>query len=178
MMLQINPNGRIPALVDPNQSPDFNVFETAAILLWLEKEYDPDHIFSFGNSEENGEKYRSEALQWIFFIHGGIGPMQGQLNHFGHYAAEDLPYAKDRYRNECRRLYSVIEKGLEGRDWLVGPGKGKYSLADMNAFPWMWMGQYSGVPYEAFGPNTKAWLQRNYDRSAVKTAMSIPKAAE
>jgi len=177
--LKINPNGRIPAITDPNSSPDeFHVFETAAILLWLEKEYDPDHLFSFSSTEQDGERYRNEALQWMFFVHGGIGPMQGQLNHFGHYAPEDIPYAKTRYLNETKRLYSVVESRLEGREWLVGPGKGKYSIADINAFPWMAWGQYSGVAYNDIGPNTMAWLKRNMDRSAVKAGMNIPKKSE
>ncbi|UZJ51979.1 hypothetical protein CBS101457_001299 [Exobasidium rhododendri] len=176
--LKINPNGRIPALVDPNITPAFNVFETAAILLWLEKEYDPDHLFSFSSSEKDGEMYRNEALQWMFFVHGGIGPMQGQLNHFGHYAPEDIPYAKTRYLNETKRLYSVVESRLEGREWLVGPGKGKYGLADINAYPWMAWGQYSGLKYSDIGPNTMAWLKRNAGRSAVKAGMSIPKPSE
>lgn len=164
--------------MDPNQSPEFNVFETAAILLWLEKEYDPDHLFSWASSDPDGEKYRSESLQWIFFIHGGVGPMQGQLNHFNLYAPEDIPYAKNRYLNETKRLYSVLESRLQGRDWLVGPGKGKYSLADINAFPWVMMAQHSGVPFEDIGENVRAWLKRNADRPAVKAGMNIPKKSE
>jgi glutathione S-transferase len=174
--LKVNPNGRIPAIVDPNFTPAFNVFETAAIILWLEKEYDPDHLFSWSSSEEYGERYRNEALQWIFFVHGGIGPMQGQLNHFGHYAPEDIPYAKTRYLNETKRLYSVVESRLQdGREWLVGPGKGKYSIADINAFPWMALGQYSGLAHSDIGPNTLAWLERNHARPAVKAGMNLPK---
>lgn len=174
---QINPNGRIPAITDPNND-NFNVFETAAILLWLEKEYDPDHIFSFSTSEPDGEKYRNESLQWMFFIHGGVGPMQGQLNHFGHYAPEEIPYAKTRYYNETKRLYSVLESRLQGREWLVGPGKGKYSLADINAFPWVFIAQHSGIAWNDIGDNVKAWLKRNYDRPAVKAGLAIPKPNE
>lgn len=176
--LKINPNGRIPAIVDPNQSPEFNVFETAAILLWLEKEYDPDHLFSFATSETDGEKYRNESLQWIFFVHGGIGPMQGQFNHFNHYAPEDIPYGKTRYYNETKRLYSVLNSRLEGRDWLVGPGKGKYSLADINAFPWVFIAQASGIAYEDIGENVVAWLKRNWERPAVKAGMAVPSKNE
>jgi glutathione S-transferase len=144
----------------------------------LEKEYDPDHVFSFSSAEDGGEKYRNEVIQWIFFVHGGIGPMQGQLKHFADYAPEDIPYAKTRYLNETKRLYSVIESRLEGRDYLVGPGKGKYTLADINAFPWIFMGQYAGLAYEDFGPNVMAWLKRIASRSAIKTALTIPKPGE
>ena len=114
----------------------------------------------------------------MFFVHGGIGPMQGQLNHFNHYAPEEIPYAKTRYLNETKRLFSVVESRLEGRDWLVGPGKGKYSLADINAFPWIMFGQYSGVAYKDIGPNVRAWLKRNADRPGVKAGLSIPKPSE
>ena len=78
--LRINPNGRIPALVDPNRN-DFAVFETASILLYLQEHYDPKNIFSWPNEGE-GKDRRSEALSWIFWVHGGLGPMQGQANHF------------------------------------------------------------------------------------------------
>lgn len=78
-------------------------------------------------------------LQWLFFAHGGIGPMQGQANHFVKHAPEDIPYAKKRYLDETRRLYGVLEIRLSedgGRDYLAGQGKGKYSLADIKAAPW------------------------------------------
>ncbi|TQS32222.1 hypothetical protein Golomagni_07467 [Golovinomyces magnicellulatus] len=106
--LAINPNGRIPALKDPNRG-DFCVFETAAIILYLEKHYDPDHIFSWSD-DGDGVDRRSEVTQWLYFVHGGIGPMQGQANHFVRYAPEDIPYGKNRYVTETKRLYQVLDR--------------------------------------------------------------------
>jgi glutathione S-transferase len=167
--LKINPNGRIPALVDPNRS-DFKVFETAAILLYLEKHYDPEHLFSWPSSDPQAEDYRSEVLQWMFFVHGGVGPMQGQANHF---KSKEIPYAKERYNNETKRLYSVLESRLSSRDYLVGSGRGKYSLADANGFPWVWWGAMV-LPekelLESF-PNTYKWVKRCLERPASEFGM-------
>ncbi|CAO1621964.1 unnamed protein product [Parajaminaea phylloscopi] len=171
--LKINPNGRIPALVDPNHG-DFAVFETAAILLYLEKKYDPEHKFSWPSTNALADNYRSEVLQWMFWVHGGLGPMQGQANHFTRYAPEKIPYAQDRYINETRRLYSVLEERLEGRDWLVGDGRGQYSLADLNAYPWVQWHKWAGLKDTDVGPNLKAWLERNLKRPAVKKGMYMP----
>ncbi|KAG8916854.1 glutathione S- transferase, nitrogen catabolite repression regulator, partial [Tulasnella sp. 408] len=132
--LKINPNGRIPAMSDPNRG-DFNVFESAALILYLIQHYDKEYKLSFDPVNEP-DAY-SEALQWTFFIHGGIGPMQGQSNHFFRYAPEKIPYAIKRYNDETRRLYSVLESRLSnGREYLAGAGKGKFSFADVNGFPW------------------------------------------
>ncbi|KAG8996623.1 glutathione S- transferase, nitrogen catabolite repression regulator, partial [Tulasnella sp. JGI-2019a] len=130
--LKINPNGRIPAITDENRD-NFNVFESAAILLYLVQHYDPDFKFMF--DPVNDANNYSEALQWIFFTHGGIGPMQGQAAHFFRFAPEKIPYAIDRYITEVKRLYSVLESRLQSRDYLVGDGRGRYSIADMNCFP-------------------------------------------
>jgi len=170
--LKHSPNGRIPAIYDPNN--DHSVFETAAILLWLEKKYDPEHKFSWGSDEPNGEKLRSQALQWIFWVHGGVGPMQGQANHFVRYAPEQIQYGKDRYINETKRLYGVLEKHLEGRDWLVGEGKGKYSIADCNAYPWLHLHAWAGVPHADVGPNVRNYILRNWERPAVRKGSDVP----
>jgi len=138
--LEINPNGRIPALVDHNRG-GFKVFESAAILLYLAQHYDKEHKFSF---DPSSDEY-NEALQWIFFVHGGIGPMQGQAGHFARYAPEKIPYAIKRYQDETRRLYSVLDTRLTGRDWLAGPGKGTYSIVDINAWPWVKGHPYVGI---------------------------------
>ncbi|PWO00098.1 glutathione S-transferase [Tilletiopsis washingtonensis] len=175
--LKINPNGRIPALVDPNHD-NFAVFESAAILLWLEKNYDPDHLFSWPSSDAQADKYRSEVLQWVFWTHGGQGPMQGQANHFRMQAVGDsknvVPYAVNRYVNETKRLYSVLETRLEGRDWLVGDGKGKISLADFNALPWaVWSG-FAGIPRTSLGENTQRWIENFLSRPATMPGMKVP----
>ncbi|THH28814.1 hypothetical protein EUX98_g5370 [Antrodiella citrinella] len=131
--LALNPNGRIPVLVDRNRA-DFAVFETAAILLYLAQHYDAASKFAFDPATQADEY--SRMLQWMFFAHGGIGPMQGQLNHFARFAPEDIPYAKKRYLDETKRLYGVLDIHLNGRDFLAGPERGTYSIADMNAFTW------------------------------------------
>ncbi|KAF5382636.1 hypothetical protein D9615_002943 [Tricholomella constricta] len=131
--LQLNPNGRIPVLLDRARG-GFTVFETAAILLYLEQHYDPGFVFSFDPVREVNDY--SEMLQWIFWTHGGLGPMQGQAGHFNNVAPVKIPYAQKRYKDETERLYGVLEMRLTGRDHLAGQGKGKYTIADINAQPW------------------------------------------
>jgi glutathione S-transferase len=107
-------NGRIPALVDPNRN-DFKVFETAAILLYLEKHYDPEHIFSWPSSDPQADDYRSEVLQWIFFVHGGVGPMQGekQLLPFGDVRALLMPFRVIRPSKPLQRQgHSLCERSV------------------------------------------------------------------
>ncbi|KAJ3510301.1 hypothetical protein NLJ89_g4760 [Agrocybe chaxingu] len=131
--IKLNPNGRIPTIIDRSRN-NFAVFETAAINLYLAQHYDKGYVFWFDPTKEP-DNY-SEMLQWIFFAHGGVGPMQGQANHFNKFAPEDIPYAKKRYTEETKRLFGVLEIRLKDRDYLAGSGRGKYSLADIKAFPW------------------------------------------
>lgn len=169
--IALNPNGRIPVLVDRSHKPaPFTVFESAAILLYLVRKYDLEGRFTFptGSDEE------SELLQWIFFVHGGVGPMQGQAHHFRHAASEDVPYAKKRYTEETARLYGVLNIRLEGRDYLVGPGRGKLTIADLNAFPWMRIHQRAGIETLDAFPHVQAWLNRIAERPAVKAGLGIP----
>jgi len=172
--IKINPNGRIPAFTDHKRG-DFNVFESAAILLYLAQHYDPEHKFSFDPVTEPNEY--SETLQWIFFAHGGIGPMQGQANHFFRYAPEKIPYGINRYINETKRLYGVLEIRLSsggGREYLVGEGKGKYSIADMNAFGWVRAWKWCGIENLDFVPHVAAWLERITARPAVEIGVTVP----
>ncbi|RPD62774.1 glutathione S-transferase C-terminal-like protein [Lentinus tigrinus ALCF2SS1-6] len=169
--IKLNPNGRIPVIVDPNRG-DFAVFETAAILLYLEQHYDTQLKFSF-DPQTRANEY-SEMLQWMFFTHGGIGPMQGQANHFLKFAPEDIPYAKKRYLDETKRLYGVLNIRLDERDWLAGPGRGTYSIADMNAYPWVNSHSFSGIESMDEWPHVKAWLERTGERPAVKAGMQVP----
>ncbi|KAI1794868.1 glutathione S-transferase C-terminal-like protein [Ganoderma leucocontextum] len=168
--IKMNPNGRIPVLVDSNRD-NFTVFETAAIMLYLEQHYDTQLKFSF-DAQTRPNEY-SEMLQWIFFTHGGIGPMQGQANHFVKFASEDVPYAKKRYLDETKRLYGVLDIRLDGRDWLAGGGRGTYSTADMNAFPWVNGHWFVGIEMDEW-PHVKAWLERTAERAAVKRGMQVP----
>ncbi|KAF5318072.1 hypothetical protein D9619_012161 [Psilocybe cf. subviscida] len=169
--IKLNPNGRIPTLVDHSRG-DFSVFETAAIILYLAQHYDKDHVLWF-DPEKDADNY-SEMLQWIFFAHGGVGPMQGQANHFGRFAPEDIPYAKKRYLEETKRLYGVLQIRLQDRDWLAGPGRGKYSLADIKAFPWVRIHSYAGIETLDEWPAVKAWVERNLARPAVQAGIKVP----
>jgi glutathione S-transferase len=112
-------------------------------------------------------------LQWIFFAHGGVGPMQGQCAHFHVFASEDVPYAKKRYLDETKRLYGVLEIRLTDRDYLAGPGRGTYSIADINVLPWIRIHAKSGIESIDEFPNLKAWLARGLERPAVKAGVAI-----
>jgi len=167
--LEINPNGRIPAIVDHNRN-DFKVFESAAILLYLAQHYDKERKFSF---DPSSDEY-NEALQWIFFAHGGVGPMQGQANHFYRYAPQQIPYGVKRYQDETKRLYSVLESRLTGRDYLAGPGKGKYSIVDINVWPWVKGYSWAGIESIDEFPNLEKWIKRIQDRPQVVAGLNVP----
>ncbi|KAH9949877.1 putative theta class glutathione s-transferase [Amylocystis lapponica] len=168
--IALNPNGRIPALLDNG----FSIFESAAILLHLAKEYDTRHTFAFDPVDPAQSRDWSEMLQWMFFAHGGIGPMQGQANHFVLFAPEDIPYAKKRYQDETKRLYGVLEIRLAERDWLAGPGRGTYSIADMNVFPWVSVHPYCGIESLDEWPGVKAWIERITARPGVQAGLTVP----
>ncbi|EIM81720.1 glutathione S-transferase-like protein [Stereum hirsutum FP-91666 SS1] len=175
--IKMNPNGRIPTLIDLSRGPrdgldGFPVFESAAILLYLAQTKDVEKKFWFDPSDV--ENY-SELLQWIFFAHGGVGPMQGQANHFIKFAPEDVPYGKKRYLEETKRLYGVLEIRLKDRDWLVGPGRGKYSLADINVYPWVAAYPFILDSVDEW-PALKAWLARNAARPAVEAGFKVATA--
>jgi len=169
--LALNPNGRIPVLVDRNRH-GFAVFETAAILLYLAQHYDTARHFAFDPAVQADEY--SRMLQWMFFAHGGIGPMQGQLNHFARFAPEDIPYAKKRYLDETKRLYGVLDIRLNGRDWLAGSERGRYSIADMNAFPWVAGHGFAGIETLDEWPHVEAWVERCSERPAVRAGLQVP----
>ncbi|KAG6337364.1 hypothetical protein ID866_1737 [Astraeus odoratus] len=171
--IALNPNGRIPVLVDRAHKPaPFNVFESAAILLYVTRKYDTEGRFTFpvGSDDE------SEMLQWIFFAHGGVGPMQREASWFRRFVPEDIPYAKKRFTEETARLYGVLNIRLEGRDYLVGPGRGKLSIADLNVFPWVILHARAGIDTMDEFPNVKAWLDRIAERPAVKAGLAIPQS--
>jgi len=165
--LEINPNGRIPALTHKG----FNVFETSAILLYISQLYDKEHKFS-ADPIANPQEY-SEDLQWIFFAHGGIGPMQGQAGHFAFAAPEKIQYGITRYLNETKRLYGVLEIRLQDRDWLVGPGRGRFGIADIKSFTWVKNGYRVGVDMSEF-PRVSDWLKRIDERPGVQAGFKVP----
>ncbi|KDE02231.1 hypothetical protein MVLG_07202 [Microbotryum lychnidis-dioicae p1A1 Lamole] len=167
--LEVNPNGRIPALIDNREGKKpINVWESASILLYLARTYDTKYEFHFEDPD-----LQTEMMNWIFFVQGGIGPMQGQANHFFRYAPEKVPYGINRYQNETKRLYSVYEKHLsrsEGNDYLVG---NKYSIADMCTQPWVRLGEWAGIPLSEY-PKLNAWVERIEARAATNRGYNIP----
>ncbi|GAA5875335.1 hypothetical protein JCM8547_003207 [Rhodosporidiobolus lusitaniae] len=169
----VNPNGRIPALIDNRSGKKpINVWESASILLYLTKTYDTKGEFWFPNDED----LQTELLNWLFFLTGGVGPMQGQANHFFRYAPEQIEYGITRYQNETKRLYQVYEDHLSGKkdgikkDWLVG---GKYTIADQATQPWIRFSDWAGVSLEPF-PNVQAWVDRIEERPATQAALKVP----
>lgn len=159
--LAINPNGRIPAIVD-HEHGDFAVFESGAILIYLAEKYDA--------LLPKDPKRRSEALQWLMFQMSGVGPMQGQANVFFRYASEHIPFAIERYQKETRRLYEVLERRLQHVDYLAGD----YSIADIAHYPWITIHDWAGVSVEGL-PRLQAWMKRVGDCPAVQKGMAIPK---
>ena len=160
--LAISPNNKMPAIVD-TEGPGgkrVSVFESGAILIYLAEKT--------GSFIPKDPLQRIQVLEWLMFQMGGVGPMLGQAHHFRQYAPEKIPYAIDRYTNEAKRLYGVINKRLEGRPFIAGD----YSIADMAIFPWL-------VPYERQGqnledyPNIKRWMESIQSRSAVRKAMQV-----
>ncbi|KAL1599869.1 hypothetical protein SLS60_007674 [Paraconiothyrium brasiliense] len=169
--LRLDPNGRIPILVDNTQSPPFTVHETSAELFYLLKFADKQDKFGFTNDLE-----RNQALQWTFFWHGSGAPYQGQVNHFSRAAPEKIPYAITRFRNETLRVFGVLEIHLSGkysgepREYLAGNGKGKYSVADVKTWPWVKNWEKSGFTKEEVSdfPHLLKWIDRIAERPAVQ----------
>lgn len=159
----INPNGKIPAIVDHaplDGGAPHTVFETGAILLYLaekEKRFLPEDV-----------RQRSEALQWLFWQVGGLGPMMGQAQHFFRYAPEQVPYGIARYQKETRRLLKVMDDRLQDRDYLGG----EYSIADMACFPWVRIHKMTGVALDEFS-NVLAWYGRVRARPAVGRGLDL-----
>lgn len=161
--LAISPNNKIPAIVDPD-GPDgapISVFESGAILLYL-----AGKTGRFLPADVRG-KY--EALQWLMFQMGGFGPMLGQAHHFLRFAPEPVPYAIERYRNEARRLYTVLDNQLAGRDYVAGD----YSIADMALYPWATRHEWQEIDLADF-PNVARWMATLAARPAVAKGMAEP----
>ncbi|KAF9526671.1 glutathione S-transferase [Crepidotus variabilis] len=175
--IKLNPNGRIPIIVDRSRN-DFVVFETSAILLYAAQQYDKSFKLWF-NPEEDIENY-STMLQWLFFGHGGIGPMQGQANFFnftskgmGPADAGDVTFSLKRYQNEVKRLYGVLQIRLGDREYLAGSGKGKYSLADIKIVPWLRVRSIAGIESLDEWPSVKSWVQRCESRPGFQAGLKI-----
>lgn len=164
--LAIAPNNRIPAIVDNDPKgggAPVSLFESGAILLYL-----AEKTGKFIPTDLRG---RAEALQWLFWQMGGLGPMAGQNHHFSQYAPEKIPYAIERYVKETNRLYGVLNKRLADREFIVGD----YSIADMAAYPWVVPHERQGQKLEDF-PHLKRWFEAIKARPA--TLRAYAKAAE
>ncbi|KAJ3551867.1 hypothetical protein NM688_g4460 [Phlebia brevispora] len=168
--IKLNPNGRIPVIVDRKRD-NFVVFETAAILLYLQQFYDKDNKFSFDKDTEPNDY--NEALQWMFFAHGGVAPMQFEATYFNKFTSEVVPYAQKRYIGETERLYGVLEIRLASRDWLAGPGRGKYSIADISVLPWVKFHDFTGIASLDKWPRVKAWAARADEKAAFQAALAL-----
>ncbi|KAK6514508.1 hypothetical protein TWF281_004706 [Arthrobotrys megalospora] len=167
----INPNGRIPALTDHSFSNEpLHIMESGAILLYLASTYDKDRKISF----EEGSREHWEMVQWVLWQNAGLGPMQGQANHFVRYAPERIQYGVDRYVNESRRLYSILEKRLEQQEskggWVVGD---HISIADISIFGWAVFAEWGGVEMGEF-ERVKKWRERMEMVEGVEEGRNVP----
>ena len=158
--LKLNPNGRIPTIVD-HDNDDFAVFESGAILIYLAEKT--------GKLLPKDVKGRSTVIQWLMFQMAGIGPMMGQANVFYRYAPEKIPYAIDRYHREVLRLFGVLERRLASNEYLAGD----YSIADIATWSWVRGYEWSGVTLDGL-PNIKRWLDLVSARPAVQRGRAVP----
>lgn len=158
--VKLNPNGRIPTIVD-HDAGDFAVFESGAILLYLAEKT--------GKLLPSGTQDRSRVMQWLMFQMAGLGPMQGQANHFVRYAPEKIPYAIERYQKETLRLFGVLDAQLARAPYLAGP----YSIADVATYPWIAARGYAELKLDSF-PHLKRWCDEVEQRPAVARGMRVP----
>jgi len=156
----INPNGRIPAIVDHDQT-NLAIFESGAIMIYLAEKS--------GRLLPTDVKGRSEVIQWLMFQMGGLGPMQGQANVFYRYFDEKLPTAIERYQNETRRLYGVLDARLADREFLAGD----FSIADIANWSWARIHNWAGVGIGEF-PNLKRWLDNLEARPGLVRGAAVP----
>lgn len=162
--LAISPNNRIPAIIDregPGGKP-YSLFESGAILMYISEKV--------GKLVPTEMHKRYEVIQWLMFQMGGVGPMFGQAHHFIHSAPEKVQYGIDRYSKETRRLYAVMNKRLDGNEYLAG----EYSIADIATYPWVARYVRHQVKLEEF-PNVKRWFDAISARPAVQRGMAVPK---
>jgi GSH-dependent disulfide-bond oxidoreductase len=161
--LKISPNNKIPALVD-SDGPDgqpISLFESGAILLYL--------AAKTGKFLPTSDRGKYEVLQWLMFQMGGVGPMLGQAHHFRIYAPERVEYAYNRYTNEAKRLYGVMDKQISQHPYLAGA---EYSIADIATFPWLRSWQNQGIDWADY-PHLKKWFDRVAARPAVQRGVQV-----
>jgi glutathione S-transferase len=162
--LEINPNGRIPTIID-HDNGDFAVFESGAIMIYLAEKT--------GKLMPRDAKGRSAVIQWLMFQMGNVGPKMGQANVFFRYAPEKIPYAIERYHREVRRLLEVLDTRLEDREYLAGD----YSIADIANWSWVHGYKWSGVSIDGLD-HLRAWLDRIGARPAVVRGKDVPEPTD
>lgn len=158
--LAISPNGRIPAIVD-RELDNFPIFETGAIMIYLAEKA--------GRLLPTDVKGRSKVIQWLMFQMGGVGPMMGQANVFYRYFPEKIQPAIDRYQNECRRLFEVLDTHLTENEWLADD----YSIADIANWCWVRTYKWSGVSVEGLD-NLDRWLMVMRDQPGMGKGLEVP----
>ncbi len=158
--LAMNPNGRIPVIID-RDNDDFTVFESGAILVYLAEKT--------GKLLPSDVKGRSEVMQWLMFQIGGLGPMQGQAHVFYRYFDEKIPAAIERYQNEVLRLYKVLDTRLENNQYLAGD----FSIADIAHWSWVRIFGWAGVTIDDM-PHLQRWLDELEARPALSKGAKIP----
>ncbi|KAL5606842.1 hypothetical protein BROUX41_003219 [Berkeleyomyces rouxiae] len=167
--LEINPNGRIPALTDTfTDGKPIRLFESASIMQYLVERYDTEHKLSY----PRGSREEWEVNNWVFWQMGGLGPMQGQANHFSRYAPEKIPYGINRYLNETRRLYRVLNDHLSNSSsgFMVGD---KCTIADLVLIGWVGAHAWAGLSLAEF-PKVSEWLERMEKRPGVIAGWNVP----
>lgn len=160
--LAISPNNKIPAIVDQDgpHGRAISIFESGAILQYLGRKT--------GLFYPADEVKRIQVEQWLMWQMGGLGPMLGQNHHFSRFAPERIPYATERYVNETKRLYGVLDKQLVGQDYVTG----EYSIADMAIFPWLLRYEWQGIDLADY-PEVSRYIERMQARPAVQKALAI-----
>ncbi|KAM0290855.1 hypothetical protein ACHAO9_004782 [Fusarium lateritium] len=169
--LDINPNGRIPALTDKDETGnEVRIFESGAILLYLVAKYDKHNKISY----PYGSKEHWESVSWLMWQIGGLGPMQGQANHFTRYAPEKLKYPIDRYVNETHRLYRTLERQLAKNEtgYIVGD---RVTAADIAVWPWIAAHNFSGIQSIAAYTHIKKWFERLLQRPGIEAGRNVPR---
>lgn len=169
--LSLNPNGKIPAIIDPNGpgGKPLGLFESGAILLYLAEKT--------GKLLPQDPALRAETIQWVFFQMGGVGPMFGQFGFFFKFGGKDFEDKRplERYKAEAKRLLGVIEQRMEGRTWFMGDD---YTIADLAIFPWVRSLREGYGAADVLGlddlPNTKAWVERCIARPASQIGLNVP----
>jgi GST-like protein len=155
----INPNSKIPAIVDTDTG--MTIFESGAILIYLAEKT--------GKLLPTNDKERFQVLSWLMLQMGSVGPMLGQLNHFKKFAPEKIPYAIERYEKETLRLYGVLDKQLAEREFICGD----YTIADIATYPWIAIYEWQGLTLDNH-PNLKRWVETMQQRPAVQRGRAVP----